>query len=344
MSSLTVAEIAERLGGSCDGDAQQAIHGVAGIRYATAGEISYVSQPRYAADAEKTEASAIIVGQDWSHEVSIPVIKVENPDKAFAEVAIWFAPKPVSYQPGVHPSAIISPDAVIGSDVHIGPYCVIGSEVSIGNRTVLVGQNYIADGVSIGEDGLLFPQATVREHASIGNRVIIHNGSVIGSDGFGYDVDDKGVRTKVPQIGIVEIGDDVEIGANVAIDRARFGKTKIGKGVKIDNLVQIAHNVTIGDHAVIVAQCGIAGSSSVGKHSVLAGQAGVSGHIVIGDGTVVSAQAGVTKNIPPKSYVVGFPAVPQKQFGVNQANINRIPQLKKRLKELEERLNTLENK
>jgi len=344
MASLTVAEIAERLGASFDGDGGTVIRGIAGIRYAVEGDISYVSLARYTSDAESSKASAIIVGRDWAHASEKPLIRADDPDKAFTQVANWYAPPAVTYQPGVHPTAVISPDAVIGTDVHIGPYCVIGSNVSIGDRTVLIGQNFIADGVSIGEDGLIYPQVTIREYAQAGDRVIIHNGSVIGSDGFGYDVDDKGVRTKVPQIGIVEIGDDVEIGANVTIDRARFGKTIIGNGVKIDNLVQIAHNVHIGEHAVIVAQVGIAGSSSIGKHAILAGQSGVVGHVSVGDGTVVGAQSAVLKDAPPKSYLVGFPAIPQKQFAVNQANVNRIPILKKRIADLEARIQSLENK
>lgn len=344
MQPLTIAHIAEKLQAVLEGDGAPIISGVAGIRYAKPGDITFVSQARYAADAEKTGASAIIVSKDWSHPVKAALIRVENPEKSFGEVALWFAPPRVDYQPGVHPTAVISPDAVIGKDVHIGPFCVIGSNASLGSRTVLVGQNFIADGVSIGDDGLLYPLVSVREHVKIGNRVIIHNGAVIGSDGFGYDVDAKGVRTKIPQIGIVEIGDDVEIGANTTIDRARFGKTLIGKGAKIDNLVMVAHNVTIGDHAVLVAQAGIAGSSTVGRHAILAGQAGVAGHVTIGDMAVIGAQAGVTKDIPPKTYNIGFPATPQREYAETYANLKRIPALKKQIAELEARVKALENR
>jgi len=342
MSSFSVAQIAERLQGILEGAGNAEIRSVAGIRYADKGDITYISQARYAGDADCTRASAIIVGKDWSKPATTPLIKVDQPEAAFEMVAKWFSPPIVNYQPGIHPTAVISPDAVIGKDVHIGPYCVIGSEASIGDRTVLVGHNYIADSVSIGEDGLIYPMVSVREHVKIGSRVILHNGAVIGSDGFGYHVDSRNIRTKIPQIGIVEIGDDVEIGANTTIDRARFGKTSIGNGVKIDNLVMVAHNVVVGNHSVLIAQTGIAGSTTIGRHVIIAGQAGLAGHIDIGDGTVISAQSGVTKDIPPQNFVMGFPAMPKQQFYTNQANINRLPELKKRVAELEARIKKLE--
>jgi len=342
MSVFSIAQIAERLQGILEGAGNAEIRSAAGIRYATEGDITYVAQARYAGDADHTRASAIIVGKDWSRPATIPLIKVDHPEAAFDLVAKWFSPPAVVYQPGIHPTAILSPDAVIGKDVHIGPYCVIGSEASVGDRTVLVGHNFIADGASIGEDGLIYPLVSIREYVKIGCRVIIHNGAVIGSDGFGYHADARNIRTKIPQIGIVEIGDDVEIGANTTIDRARFGKTSIGNGVKIDNLVMVAHNVVVGNHSVLIAQTGIAGSTTIGNHVIIAGQAGLAGHIDIGDGTVISAQSGVTKDIPPKAFVMGFPAMPKQQFYMNQANINRLPELKKRVAELEARIQKLE--
>jgi UDP-3-O-[3-hydroxymyristoyl] glucosamine N-acyltransferase len=341
---MKLSEIAERLQATLEGDGSVEIHGVAGIRYAAVGDVTFVSQSRYAADAEKTKASAIIVDKTWTHPVSAALLRVDKPEAAFTQVAQWFAPPTVTYDPGVHPTAVIAPGAVVGKDVHIGPYCVIGADASIGDRTVLVGHNVIAEGVSIGEDGLLYPLVSIREHVKIGHRVILHNGVVIGSDGFGYDVDARGVRTKVPQIGIVEIGDDVEIGSNSTVDRARFGKTSIGNGVKIDNLVMIGHNVTIGDHTVIVSQVGVSGSVSVGKHVILAGQSGIAGHLEIGAGAMVLAQSGVTKDVPPKGVVSGFPAIPHKEFGINIANVSRLPILKKRVEALEARLVELEKK
>jgi UDP-3-O-[3-hydroxymyristoyl] glucosamine N-acyltransferase len=342
MSGMRVREIAERVGGEVVGDGDTLIEGVAGIRYAAAGELSYVSQARYAGDVAKTNASAVMVGRDWNAPAPVVLIKVDSAEKAFAEVAQWFAPDPVSYPPGIHPTAVISPEAVLGPDVHVGPYCVIGPDASVGARSVLVGHNVIAPGASLGEDCLIYPMVTLREYVRVGDRAIFHNGVVIGGDGFGFEADKRGVRTKIPQIGIVEIGNDVEIGANSTVDRARFGKTKIGNGVKIDNLVMVAHNCVIGDHVVLVSQVGVGGSTLVGPHAILAGQVGVAGHLEIGAGAVIGAQSGVTKDIAPKSYSMGFPAISRKQFAENQAGLNRLPQMKKRLAELEARLAALE--
>lgn len=339
---MTVGEIAQRLGIAVEGDAGVEIHGVAGIRDAAAGEIAFVSQERYAADAATTNASALLVGLEWKAPVSCALLKVEKPERAFAAVAGWFAPPAPEFAPGVHPSAIISPDAVLGAGVHVGPLAVVEAGARIGDRSIIGAQTYVGHGVRLGADCRLFPQVSIREHCVLGDRVWIHNGTVIGSDGFGYDVDKRGVRTKQPQIGIVVIGDDVEIGANVTIDRARFGKTRIGKGVKIDNLVQVAHNVNIGDHSVLVAQVGIAGSTSIGEKSIFAGQAGAIGHLTIGPGTIVGAQSGVLTDVPAGSYVLGFPAVPQKQAARQYAAISRLPELRERLLAMQKRLDALE--
>ncbi|HMO05269.1 MAG TPA: UDP-3-O-(3-hydroxymyristoyl)glucosamine N-acyltransferase [Kiritimatiellia bacterium] len=343
MASMTAGEIAARVGGELVGDASVAIQGVGGIRYAGPGEIAYISQSRYSGDADTTRASALVVGRDWVKPLVIPVIKVDKPEDVFTTVAQLFAPPPVAYPPGIHPTAVIAAGACIGHDVHIGPYCVIGEGASIGDRSVLVGHNVVGAHAVLGADSLLYPLSSLREHVRIGDRFIAHNGAVIGSDGFGYQADAKGVRTKIPQIGTVEIGDDVEIGANSAIDRARFGKTTIGHGVKIDNLVQVAHNVIIGDHAVLVSQVGIAGSATIGHHAILAGQAGVAGHITIGHHAVIGAQSGVTKDLAPHSFTLGFPAIAQKEFAQNQANVNRLPELKKKIAALESRIKALES-
>lgn len=344
MAGMQLKALAAKLGGELVGDGSVTITGVAGIRYAGPSEIAFVSQLRYAADAAKTRAGALIVSPDWAEPSGCPLIKIQKPEQAFGLVAGWFAPPAVKYPAGIHATAVVAPDARIGKDVHIGPYCIIGSGAAIGNRTVLAGHNVIAEGAAVGEDGLLYPMVTLREHVTVGKRVIIHNGAVIGSDGFGYDVDARGVRTKIPQIGIVEIGDDVEIGANTTIDRARFGRTLIGNGVKIDNLVMIAHNVVIGDHAVLCGQAGIAGSTSIGHHAILAGQAGVIGHIKIGSGVVVMSKSAVTKDAPDKAVLSGIPAVPNREFLDVQANVRRLGKLKERIRELEERIKRLEAK
>lgn len=341
---LTVSEIAQRLGADLSGDGAVVIRGVAGVRDAGPDEIAFVSLARYAADAARTRAGALIVSKTWDGAAPCPLIKVEKPERAFAEVARWFAPPEPDYPPGVHPTAIVSPHAILGENVHVGPLAVIEAGAVIGARTIIGAQCYIGHGARVGEDCRLYPHVTIREHCILGKRVWLHNGTVIGSDGFGYDVDKDGVRTKQPQIGIVVIGDDVEIGANVTVDRARFGKTRIGNGVKIDNLVQIAHNVVIGDHAVIVAQAGIAGSTHIGPKAILAGQAGVAGHLTIGAGAIIGAQAGVTKDIPPGAYVIGFPATPQKEAARQHGALARLPELRERLLALEKRLRDLESR
>ncbi len=338
---MTVSEIAARLDADLAGPGGAEIRAVAGVRDAENGEIAFVSQTRYAADAARTRASALIVGREWTQPAPCPLLKVDKPDAAFALVARWFALPDPAYPPGVHPTAVVSPGAELGADVHVGPLAVIEAGAAIGHRTIVSAQSYIGPGVRIGADCRIFPQVSIREYCVLGDRVWIHNGAVIGSDGFGYDVDKQGVRTKQPQIGIVVIGDDVEIGANATIDRARFGKTRIGRGVKIDNLVQVAHNVNIGDHSVLVAQVGIAGSTTIGEKSVFAGQAGAVGHITIGPGTVVGAQSGVLTDVPAGAYVLGFPAVPQKQAARQYAAIARLPELRDRLLALQKRVEKL---
>lgn len=340
---LTVEEIARRLGGVLEGDGARRIASVAGVRDAGPADLAFVSQSRYEADAVASRAGAILVTKDWSRACASPLIRVDKPEVAFATAARWFAAPEPAIPAGVHPSAIVAADVVLGEGVSIGPLSVVEAGAKLGKGVVIGAQCYVGHRVAIGAGTRLYPQVSLREGCVIGERCILHNGTVVGSDGFGYDVDKQGVRTKIPQIGIVVIEDDVEIGANCTIDRARFGKTRIGKGVKIDNLVQIAHNVIIGDHAVIVAQVGIAGSTMIGDKTIIAGQSGVAGHLTIGPGTVVGARSGVTKDIPG-GYVVGFPARPQKDFALETAMVARLPQLRERVAELAKRLDEIERR
>ena len=342
---ITVAELARKLGAVFEGDGSCRITGIAGIRDAAPGDVTFVAHPRYASNAASTKASAVIVAKNWTRPCpALALIRADDPDRAFAQIAILFAPPPVILPPGIHATAVIAEDVQLGVDVRIGPHCVLEPGVKVGDRTSLYAGCYLGHGVTIGSDTKLYPHVTAREYCQIGNRNIIHSGTVIGSDGFGYHVDEQGIRTKIPQIGIVVIGDDVEIGANVTVDRARFGRTRIGNGVKIDNLVQIAHNVIIGDHAVVVAQVGIAGSSEIGAHAVLAGQAGVGGHVVVGEWVVVGGQAAVTKDVPPKTFVSGYPAMPHEKATRIHAHVMRLPELKERVGKLEKRLQLLEQK
>jgi len=338
---LTVSEIAGRLNGEVQGDPAIEIERLAGIREAEPGDLTFVATPHYAGAAATTKASAVIVGKDWNRPCAAALIRVNNPDKAFADAAQWFAPPPIAYPPGVHPAAVVASDAVLGRDVHVGPCCVIEAGATVGDRCVILAQTYIGHGATVGADCKLYPHVSIREHVRIGNRAIIHNGTVIGSDGFGY-VQDGAIRKKIPQIGIVVIGDDVEIGANVTIDRARFGQTRIGNGVKLDNLIQIAHNVVIGDNCVIVAQAGISGSTLIGDRSIVAGQAGIVGHLVLGSDIIVAAQSGVTKDIPSGTFVLGSPAMPYEKFTKLHAHLTRLPELKEKLVEMQARLAALE--
>jgi UDP-3-O-[3-hydroxymyristoyl] glucosamine N-acyltransferase len=244
----------------------------------------------------------------------------------------------------VHPNAVIGKNVSLGKDVAIGPYAVVADNVSIGEKTVIYSGCYIGHHTKIGSETLIYPNVSIRERTTIGSRVIIHSGTVVGSDGFGFATI-KGMHHKIPQIGTVVIEDEVEIGANVTIDRARFDKTFIGKGTKIDNLVQIAHNVAIGENSIVVAQAGISGSTVIGKGVTLAGQAGLVGHITVGDGAIVAAQAGVTKSIPPNTLVSGYPAKPHDVARKVNACLQNLPklyesvnELKKKIKELEEKL------
>lgn len=341
--TLTTAEIAKRLHGHVEGNDKAKISGLAGIREAQPGQLSFVSTPRYVAAAATTHATAVIVSLEWNHACSATLIRVTNPEKAFAEAALWFAPPPVPVQPGIHATAIVADDVELGKDVSIGPYCILESGVKLGNRCILSAICYVGHGTIIGNDCRLYPHVSIREYTRIGSRVIIHNGTVVGSDGFGY-VQEGEIRKKIPQTGVVVIGNDVEIGANVTIDRARFGETRIGNGVKMDNLIQIGHNVIVGDNTVIVAQVGISGSTSVGERAVIAGQVGIVGHLTIGSDVIIGAQSGVSKDVPSGSYVFGYPAGPYEKISRIHAHMMRLPELKEKVANLEQRLAKLEQK
>lgn len=340
---ITAGSIAERLGVVCEGDASRELTGLASVREAGPSDLTFLGNPRYAVDAERAEAGAILLPGSWDRPCAAAArLRVPDPDRAFALVAPLFAKDVRPPPPGIHPSAVVAEDVEVGREVSIGPCAVIESGAKIGDRCVIGALCWIGQDVAIGEDTRLYPQVGIRAFCRIGRRVILHNGVVIGSDGFGYTVDEKGARTKVPQQGIVTVGDEVEIGANTTIDRARFGRTAIGNGVKIDNLVQIAHNVTVGDHAVIVAQTGIAGSSSVGHHAILAGQVGITGHIHIGAGAVIGAQAGIHKDVPPGMRMWGTPAVELGKALRQHGYVQNLPAYRDRLRDLEKRLGALE--
>ena len=338
---MKLKELASRIGADLEGDGQLEILGVGGLRESEHGEVSFLSNPKYASQVFKTHASAVIVPEDWDRPAPCALLRVKNPDQAFTQAAeCFYTPRPRP-APGVHPTAVIADSVVLGEDVCVGPYCVLEDGVVLGDRTILSAHVHIGYKTTVGCDCLFYPQVSVYELTQIGDRVILHSGAVIGADGFGYAVDAEGVRTKIPQIGRVVLEDDVEVGANSAIDRARFGKTRIGKGTKIDNLVQIGHNVVIGEHSVLCGQVGVSGSSTIGSMVILAGQVGLAGHLEVCDGAIVGAQAGVMKDVPPKEFVIGSPAMNHLTAKKIIANTLTLPKLKERVKRLEKQINQL---
>lgn len=339
----SLKEIAKSINGEIIGNSNLVISGVSGIKEAREGEITFLANPKYAPLIEKTAASAVITGRDVKSGAKT-LIHTDNPSLAFTKVVSLFTEYQIRHPKGIHPQASVAKDASLGKNVSIGPYAVIEEGVSVGDNVIIYSGCFIGHNTKIGKDSLIYPNVSIRENVIIGSRVIIHSGAVIGSDGFGY-IEIEGAHHKIPQIGTVEIADDVEIGANSAIDRARFEKTIIGSGTKIDNLVHIAHNVIVGENSLIIAQAGISGSTIIGKGVILAGQAGLVGHITVGDGAIVAAQAGVTKSVLPNTMVSGYPAKPHAIAKKINACIQNLPRLydavsamKKKIEELESQL------
>ena len=333
----TVAELSALVGGQhAPEHAAVALTGPAALDEAQPGEISFFGHPRYAADLKTTRASAVLVPRDFAGETPAACIRVDNPSSAFTLVTRQFLPAPVAPAAGIHPSAVVDPSARIAPDASVQAQAVVEAGAVIGAGTCIGAGCYVGRGAVLGAGCFLHPHAVVREDCELGDRVILHSGAVVGSDGFGYDTKD-GCHRKIPQIGRVVVGRDVEIGANTTIDRARFGRTVIGEGTKIDNLVMIAHNVVIGKHCIICAQVGISGSTRIGDYVVLAGQAGLVGHIKVGDGAIVGAQSGLSNDLAPKSIVVGSPPRPIGEWKRTVVRLDKLGQLYDRVKKLEER-------
>ena len=340
MTTRTLAELAAELGGLVVGDGAVVIRGVAGIREAQAGDITFIANSRYDAYLTETQASAVICSRE-TRESPVPLLQVDNPYLAFQRIVRLFRPELFHAVPGTHASAVVDPTAVIGEGASIGANCVLEAGARIGARTVLMPGCYVGVQSSIGEDGMVYPHVTIREECHIGDRVILHPGVVIGADGFGFAFD-AGKYHKVPQVGSVVIGDDVEIGANTTVDRATTDATRIGDGTKIDNLVQIGHNVVIGKHCIIVSQVGISGSTHLEDYVVIGGQAGVAGHIRLGKGVKVAGQSGVTKSVPAGAEVFGTPAMALNLFKRMNVYLHKLPRLFDKAKSLEERVERLE--
>ncbi len=339
---VPISKIATLVQGNIIGDAAKIISGAAPFELAGENEITVAGNARYLKKIEGCLAGAIIVPRDVSTGAR-NLLQVDNPMVAFAKILQYFHP-PRRPQAGIHPSAVIGQEFKCGHDVVVGPQVVIGRHVTIGDRVWLHPGVVVGDEVITGNDVVVYPHVTILERCIIGNRVTIHAGTVIGSDGFGFAPDGKCYH-KIPHTGIVQIDDDVEIGANNAIDRGTFGKTHIGRGVKTDNLVHIAHNVSVGENTVLVAQVGISGSVTIGKNAILAGQAGVAGHLTIGDGATVGPQTGVGKPVPDGQIVSsGIPEMPHRTWLRVQRLIPKLPEFSKRLAGLEKRLKRFEDK
>jgi UDP-3-O-[3-hydroxymyristoyl] glucosamine N-acyltransferase len=334
--TFTLEELAAAFGGELIGDPKLQITGAASLGEATPGEISFFANRKYVQLLRKTRASAIFVPPDFAGPINAAQVRVSNPTKAFEQVALKFAPRPVTFAPGIHPTAVVDPNVQLGERVSIQPLAVVEAGARIGDDTIVGAGSYIGHETAIGSACHIYPRVTVRERSKIGSHVIIHSGAVIGADGFGFEMVD-GRQQKIQQLGIVQIDDDVEIGANTTVDRARFGRTWIQQGVKIDNLVQIAHNVVIGKNSVIVAQTGISGSTRVGERVMMGGQVGVVGHLEIGDETAIGAQSGISKSIPGGVWF-GSPAVPLAEAKQQIAWIHRLGKLFARVKAIEKKL------
>jgi UDP-3-O-[3-hydroxymyristoyl] glucosamine N-acyltransferase len=337
--ALTLGELAEALGARLIGDPEAAIRGVAPLAEAAADEITFLANPRYRKDLEATGAAAVLLAEPVEGLKAAQLV-VADPYAAYARVMQrLFGTRRAA--PGVSPDARIDPAARVGAEAHVGAFVTVGPDAVVGARATLHPGVHVGAGCRLGDDVVLHPNVVVRDGCRLGHRVIVHAGTVIGSDGFGFATE-GGVHHKIPHVGIVVVEDDVEIGANVTIDRAVLGETVIGAGAKLDNLVQVAHNVRVGPGSLIAAQSGISGSTTLGRYVVLAGQTGVAGHLTVGDGARVAGKAGVTKDVPGGETVSGFPAAPHRAQLKAQAAAARLPELRERLARLERRVRELE--
>jgi UDP-3-O-[3-hydroxymyristoyl] glucosamine N-acyltransferase len=334
----TLGELAAYLRGELRGPADLVIRGLAPVDQASPEDLTFIAHPRFARLGETTRAAAVIVSPKWAT-LNKPLIVVDHPYLAYARVAGLFAPPRPGWT-GISHEAHIGAGVEMGQDVAIAPLVFLGDGVRLGDRVTIMPGCYVGPDAVIGDDTYLAPNVTILERCRVGARVLIHSGAVIGADGFGFIPTSDGYM-KIPQLGTVVIEDDAEIGANVTIDRGALGETKVGRGVKIDNLVQVAHNVELGEHSVIASQAGIAGSTKIGKWVALGGQVGLVGHIAIGDRTQIGAQAGVTNTVPADQVLLGTPAWPLKETHRIWACWHTLPELYRRVRKLEQQLAAL---
>jgi UDP-3-O-[3-hydroxymyristoyl] glucosamine N-acyltransferase len=344
MKKLTAVEFANMLKAEVIGDKNSEITGVASLNGAKKNDISFLGNNKYIDLMSSSKAAVILVPEDFQGEPTEGKawIKCDNPTSAFSKAIDFFAPPPIEYKPGVHPSAIIAESAEIASNCHIGACAVIEEKAVVGEKSVICANVYIGQEVKIGSGCKIYPGTVIRERCIIGNNVIIHSNVCIGGDGFGYTPSPFGI-VKIPQVGIVQIDDEVEIGANTTIDRARFGKTWIKFGVKIDDQVHVAHNVTVGEFSMLIGQCGIAGSTTLGQGVIVAAQAGINMHITLHDGCKVGPCAVVKDDVPAGGVVIGYPAESPRNFMAKHTLPSNVKKLKNRIKDLESVVESLKS-
>jgi UDP-3-O-[3-hydroxymyristoyl] glucosamine N-acyltransferase len=330
---MKLAEMAQALGAEIRGDGETEISGVAGLEEAGPGQVTFVANPRYAALARTTHAGAVIVSPEFP-EIAAATLRTANPYLAFAKAVQFFYREP-EYAPGIHPTASIHPTSKIGSQAHIGPYVVVSEGARIGDHATILAHVVVYPHVTIGDYFYAHAHAVVREHCTLGDHVLLQNGAVVGCDGFGFAKDDDGAWHKIVQSGPAVLEDHVEVQANSCIDRASVGETRIGEGVKVDNLVQVGHGSKVGAHTLLCAQVGLAGSSEIGSKAILAGQAGVAGHCRLGEGVILTAQSGVSHDVPAGKVISGSPAFDNRQWLRATAIFSRLPEIVKQMQRRE---------
>lgn len=344
MKQVNAQQIAELTGGELVGNSEIVVSGVSSLKEATAGHVSFVGNKRYMNQLESSKAGVVLVGKDMAENLdkNRSFIICDSVDAAFSKVIMLFAPEPVKYTPAIHQSAVVAATAKLGNNVHVGANAVIDELATIGDNTIIGAGAYIGQETKIGANCLISPNVTVMHRCILGNNIILHPGVVIGGDGFGFVPGPHGL-IKIPQIGIVQIDDHVEIGANTTVDRARFGRTWIKAGVKIDNQVMVAHNVVIGECSILVAQTGIAGSAELGRGVILGAQSGINGHISLGDGVQVAGTSGVVKSLPAGSIALGTPAEGQREFMTRRALPKKVERLTEKLEKLQAEIDKLKS-
>jgi UDP-3-O-[3-hydroxymyristoyl] glucosamine N-acyltransferase len=345
---MRLGEVAQKLGCRLEGPPDVEIRGVAGIDHAEAGQLTFLANRRYYPLLKTTRASAVLIeeGTVLEREASLPAVaalRSANPYLAFAQ-AIELFYQPPTYAPGIHPTAIVAKSAKIGEGAHLGPYCFVDEDVEIGRKAVLHSFIAIYRGAKIGDDFFAHAHAVVREHCRLGNRVILQNGVVIGGDGFGFAKQKNGTWRKMTQSGPAVLEDDVEVQSNSCVDRSTVGETRVGQGAKLDNLVLVGHGSRIGTNTLLCGQVGLAGSTKIGSDCILAGQVGAAGHIHVGDRTILTAQSGIPHDLAGDKQYSGTPCVENKQWLKNAAALNRMPELLKRVRELEAEIDKMQSR